>query len=632
MKSIKANYIFWGYIIVLSILCIFITPNYGITGDEVTQWKYGNYVWQYLKNSGNVGDLFKTSFPGHEELKYYGGIFDGITALFIDVIHPKNEFLLRHYFNMFFGLLTILFSGLIAKEISQKWSTGLLAALFLTITPRFFGEMFNNPKDIPFAAGYIISIYYIIKFLKNIELPKWKYTFGLSIGIAVAIGVRIGGLLVIAYLGLFFLLFAIYNKNVNMNYYKKALIHATISVLLGYIIACIWWPYALEDILTNPIESLKIMASYPLSIYMLFDGARVNTASMPSNYLFQWLWVGTPIFLLIGIFGSLYILFKNKSNQNFIFIGLLIFSFGFPIFYIIYKKAVVYDALRHIIFVMPPMAILGSLFYCFLYEKYALSKNNKIIAGVLMMALMILPLKHMISNHPNQYIYFNEIFGGVDKAFGYYELDYYQNSGKVATDWIKQNILKNKNEKVKILSNLGTIDKYFFDVDTSKLFVSYGRWRERDHLDWDYYVAYSRFIEPENLQNHAWPPKNTIHEIKVDNTPVLVIIERKNKADIEAFQALEKNDFVLALSKYQESIKNDDSNEYIWYYYAITLANTGQIDMSIQAMKKAIELNGSNPEWYQLIAKLYNQKGEAAYANMYNNLAQEKINSLTSSN
>jgi predicted Zn-dependent protease len=62
------------------------------------------------------------------------------------------------------------------------------------------------------------------------------------------------------------------------------------------------------------------------------------------------------------------------------------------------------------------------------------------------------------------------------------------------------------------------------------------------------------------------------------------------------------------------------------------LANVGQIDMSIQAMKKAIELNGSNPEWYQLIAKLYNQKGEAAYANMYNNLAQEKINSMTPQN
>jgi len=632
MKSLKANYFFWGYISLLTILCVFITPYYGITGDEVTQWKYGNYVWQYLIHSGNVGDLFKTSFPGHDELKYYGGIFDGATAMLIDIIHPKNEFLLRHYCNMIFGLLTILFSGLIAKEITNKWSIALLASFFLTLTPRFFGEMFNNPKDIPFAAGYIISIYYMIKFLKHIEAPKWKYTLGLSIGIALAIGVRIGGLLVVAYLGLFFILFAFYNKNFTLSYYKKGIIHATISVAVGYILACLWWPYALEGILTNPIESLKIMSSYPLSIYMLFDGARVNTAAMPSNYLFKWLWVGTPIFLLIGLLGSVYVFFKNRTNQNFIFIGLLFFSFGFPIFYIIYKNAVVYDALRHIIFVMPAMAILTSLFCNFMYEKFATTKNYKILSTLVLLAFLILPLKHMISNHPNQYIYFNELFGGVEKAFGYYELDYYQNSGKVGTDWIKENVLKNKSGKVKILSNLGTIDKYFFDIDTAKVSAGYGRWRERDHLDWDYYVAYSRFIEPENLQNHAWPPKNTIHEVKVDGTPVLIVIERKNKADIEAFQALEKNDFATALTKYQENLKSDDSNEYIWYYYAITLANVGQIDMSIQAMKKAIELNGSNPEWYQLIAKLYNQKGEAAYANMYNNLAQEKINSMTPQN
>jgi hypothetical protein len=53
----------------------------------------------------------------------------------------------------------------------------------------------------------------------------------------------------------------------------------------------------------------------------------------------------------------------------------------------------------------------------------------------------------MISNHPNQYIYFNELYGGVEKAFGYYELDYYQNSGKVGTDWIKENVLKKYNPK-----------------------------------------------------------------------------------------------------------------------------------------------------------------------------------------
>lgn len=602
LKNLNFKTIFIAYCLVLTALCMFLVPDYGITGDEDVQWKYGDYVWKYIKTYGQDTSLYKDP-KGAATLKMYGGFFDGTAAMMIDVAKPKNEFLLRHYWNSIFGLLTIFFAGLICYELTKRWSAAFLGALFLTLTPRFFGEMFNNPKDIPFAAGYVISIYYIIRFIHHIEKPKWSDVLGLALGIALAIGVRIGGLLVIAYFGLFYLLYVIFNKKFDFNYLKKSMLYAVIAVIGGYILACLCWPYAMEDMINNPLNALDLMKSYPLSISMLFDGMRVNTGEMPENYLTKWLWIGTPIYLLLGTFGFIIYFLKNLKSENRLHFALLIFAFVFPIYYIISGKSVVYDALRHIIFVMPMMAVMTALvvdsLLNYIKEK---SNTNYYIALVVVAILVFLPLKHMVKNHPNQYVYFNEIFGGVKKAFGYYELDYYHNSGKNCTDWIKANV--KSDSKIKVLSNLGSIPHYFTH-DTAKYYANYGRWRERDHLDWDYYVAYSRFIEPENLQNGAWPPQNVVHTVKVDDVPVCVVIKRQNKDDMAAYEALQKNDVMTATNLYATNLKIDPSNEYSWYMYSIALINLGRKNEAISALKNAISLNSSNPEWSQQLNQYY---------------------------
>lgn len=172
-------------------------------------------------------------------------------------------------------------------------------------------------------------------------------------------------------------------------------------------------------------------------------------------------------------------------------------------------------------------------------------------------------------------------------------------------EWLNENIITRSKKQEKVLSNMGSVYLYYRNVDTNKVLSSYGRWRERDHLDWDYYIAYSRFIEPENLQNGAWPPANVIHTMKVDDVPVCVVIQRKNKADIEAYNALQSNNYALAASKYEENLQFDKSNEYIWYYYSIALINIGKSEEAVQALKTAIQLNSSNPEWIQQLQKYY---------------------------
>src|SRR5690606_36076848 len=108
------------------------------------------------------------------------------------------------------------------------------------------------------------------------------------------------------------------------------------------------------------------------------------------------------------------------------------------------------------------------------------------------------------------YLYFNEYFGGIKNALGYYEVDYYGHSGKQSANWIlSQEKNKEHTAKVKVRSNLEGLD-YYFKNDTSWVNYEgdYVRWHERGNKDWDYYISYTRFVPEWQLQKGKWPPKS----------------------------------------------------------------------------------------------------------------------------
>src|SRR6185503_12420988 len=88
----------------------------------------------------------------HQE--YYGGLYDYPLTILHHWFPSINILTLRHFFNALYGAVMMIFTGLLARKISNKWSVGLLALLFMIFSPRMFGESMNNPKDIPYAAGF----------------------------------------------------------------------------------------------------------------------------------------------------------------------------------------------------------------------------------------------------------------------------------------------------------------------------------------------------------------------------------------------------------------------------------------------------------------------------------------------
>ena len=80
---------------------------------------------------------------------------------------------------------------------------GFFSALFLAVMPGFYGQIFNDSKDIPFAALFSIALYNILRTYN--QLPNVSYRLVVEVGVAIglALGVRIGGIILLGYL-LFF--------------------------------------------------------------------------------------------------------------------------------------------------------------------------------------------------------------------------------------------------------------------------------------------------------------------------------------------------------------------------------------------------------------------------------------------
>lgn len=217
--------------------------DYGISGDEEVQKIYGEKLLSYYETDGE-----ENSALSYKNLYYYGGLFDYTAAWLNKNIGGFDEYEMRHLLNAFVGFILMLFTGLLAKEMSGSWRVGFWALLFMVLSPRIFGHSMNNPKDIPFAATYVFSLLYLIRFVKELPRPGARTVLMLIVGIAASINIRVGGILLIAYFGFFvglrFLLKPDLRKELtNPRTMLKMAGLGAVVVIGSYFGGLLYWPY-----------------------------------------------------------------------------------------------------------------------------------------------------------------------------------------------------------------------------------------------------------------------------------------------------------------------------------------------------------------------------------------------------
>ena len=552
------KYIFYALAGVSLLMMIIASQKAGISGDEFFHTEHAKNVFNFYATGGQ--DSTATVVTETYNLPLYGQLIDNIAHGITILFNVDDYMALRHALNSIVGWLAILFVGLFVKRVAG-WRAGVFAIILMIVSPRFIGHSFNNLKDIPFAAASMMSIYYIVKFLD--ELPKRKLStmIMLALSIAFAIDVRVGGLIVIAYFALFGIVYYIWKYKTLKKEFRKAFLWSLGIVFVGYFLSVLFWPYALISPIDNPISTLKGMTNFSASLRQIFEGQAQWSDVLPWYYTPKFILMTIPMVVILGALAGLVLMFKNKKQWFYYFV--LLFTFIFPIFWIIINKSNVYGGWRHAIFTYPSLVAFAALGIESLVKAYD-KKYWKIIVLSAFGILSINPIIHSIRNHPHQYVYFNELSGGMDKAYGNYELDYYFHSLREASEWVIANAKKDElttGDKIVVACWHPKPINYYFRHDTAKFTTAFIRYNEKGDVDWDYAIICNTGIAPEQLRSGVFPPKNTVYKVEVDGKPICVVLKRQDKSDVKAFELKSKGQLDEAISFYLKAIKVDPQNE-----------------------------------------------------------------------
>ncbi len=609
-----------GSLFLIAVVMMWMSRDFGISGDEVTQHTYGQKVLAYLTSSG--ADKSALTF---KNVYFYGGLYDAFCAALEKAFPAADPYNIRHALNALMGALTIAAASLLARRLGG-WGAALATAWFLALSPRFIGESMNNPKDIPFALGMTLGFSAILRFLESFPVVRWKSAVWMALAIGFAISIRIGGLLLIPYIaagaGLYYLLRWRKTHALTHTAVLRFAGVAALSSAVGYGIGLLVWPYALQAPLSNPFTALAEMSQFSVGIRMLYDDRMIMSNEVPWYYIPKWIYITSPIVVLALFSASPALPWLDRRLPKAPVLFLLFATF-FPVVYVIYKHSPLYDGWRHLLFVYPLMAVLAALVLRAVVARIEKPALKLAVVGAVVLGLC-LPLRWMVANHPHDIVYFNELQGGTAGAYGYYETDYYMNSMKPAIRRLDALAgLQTATDSLTIATNCIEPVQHYLARLNPRLKPAYVRYRERHQTAYDYAIFYTRFIEKEQLQNGYFPPDNTIGTVDADGVPLAAILRGdSSRAGARAFERYNAKDYATAAALYAEAQKRAPKDETIMVPYAISLASIGRLDDAIAQMNAATKITPANPQLYQVLAQLYDAKGDRTAAQRATQQAQ----------
>jgi hypothetical protein len=562
------KWFFWVFFSIVSIIIIASAFDFPTNGDELEHIANGKANVKFYSSLGKDTSYLNPPAPFRKEkdmslMRYYG-VFTDITAEGFCGILTKTgiDYMdARHVWNVLLALLGVLFTALTAKLFTKSWWAASIALAIMIATPSFTGFSYSLSKDIPLATGFIVALFAVYYIFLNITKPLNKKVLTLlALGICIAIGNRVGGVLIYAYTGLFLIMAVYRNRKImtGKDIRSKAL-WVIGTILIGHIAGMAFWPYGLVAPVDHFKETMDILSKYPLKMTTMFEGENMDINNPLWYFIPKYVLITTPLIFIIGLILSLFVTFYKvvPKKEYLVIFFVLLFPGVFPVLYVIYKKAVVMQCWRHFLFIFPTLVVLASIGW-----YYLLNDRRRIYAGIVFVLLFFKPVIWMFNNHPYEYTYFNELVGGPKGANNNYELDNYCFGVKNCFKWIADN---NDLKRDTLIINCNEDDAPIY---YSKKYIKQpvknviGGFRSKNTKDWDYGVYNTLFLSKEE-RIKFFPPENyeLVHTEYVDkDVPIYIVLKRKNKLDLMGIQAYEKNDFVQADSLL--SIYNKQSDYY----------------------------------------------------------------------
>jgi hypothetical protein len=417
----------------LSLIATLTFRDYGLGWDDYTHAQYGDLLLS-LYSSG-FHDTRALTFVN---LYLYGGGFD-MAAELISKVLPFDLFETRRLVGAAVGIAGIAITWRIGRRIGGPFA-GFIALVLLAACPLYYGHMFMNPKDAPFAVAMALFLLGLVRLLDQYPRPCPTTLFIVGAGFGLSIGSRImAGFGMIEAMGALGLLFAIEARadgsRVAGRRLGRLLLALIPSAVLAYATMALIWPWSVTNPL-NPVKAVEVFAHFFEKPWReLFDGMLIEPPDMPRSYVPTLLALKLPeIFLLLssaGLLGAFVAAFRTSISPRFRAIHFVTaLAAILPIAATVITRPAMYNGIRHFVFILPPLAVAGGLAGAWLVnwisERAAGFRRPAFAAvAVIFTAGMALPVFGMARLHPYEYASFNHIAGGVRGAQSRYMLDYW---------------------------------------------------------------------------------------------------------------------------------------------------------------------------------------------------------------
>jgi hypothetical protein len=437
-------------VLVNLIIGLFALPGFGESTDELAQHSYAERTIEAVKSLVNTGTW--PAYFSEEEPKQGGhgpAFIMAVTllkSLFMADGTPVEKLAFSHflYFMMFqVGVVSIFF-------LARRWVSEVAAfgtALLFDTQPLLLGHAFMNPKDVVFmsllTASAALGLWMADRGGKSFQ-PTGRplldgvrsffaqfrcadvWLAGLLLGFASAIRIAapLVGVVVLAY--------------ILLGRKWQAVPRFSAYALIAFCFIVLFWPYLWPNPVGRLIGSILNSAHYPDIHSTLFRGTVVDSQHVPFLYLPILLLVQltetTLLFVLVGVFSIL-----KKFRWD--LVTLFLIWFALPVAGIILMRVSLYNNFRQVFFILPPLFLIAGVGLDWLFQLI-----RRPILRVLILFLILLPgLYANVSLYPYQYIYYNQLLGGVKGAYRVFELDYWDLAFKEAQSFINQTADPNAN-------------------------------------------------------------------------------------------------------------------------------------------------------------------------------------------
>lgn len=427
-----------------------IYSDYGIPSDEEIERVNGIVSLNYVGKLFGIQSIQKSeSLVAYSHLNLasykdrdYPVLFNMPAAMLERLFHINDEravYLFRHLLVFLISILGLYAIYSLGKLRFSSWKMGLVPVTFFLLSPRFFAESFYNSKDLVFLTFFCIATFTLFRLILK---PSYRWAFLHAIATALAINVRIMGVLMV-FITLASILLKLYQeRGQNIRQYSGI---TSVYILIMALLTLALWPWLWENPVGHLIEGFRNMSLFsrgPEDVF--FMGAVYQTRALPWHYIPAYILLTTPLLIttlfILGTLNTAVSMFRggrhflrlSENFQDLIYLALIFI----PIVAVIALNSVLYDGWRQLYFIYPAMLILAS-------KGLADLLNSRLMRNYLVARLFVLMLGtySLISTgywmyvvHPFQNVYFN-ILAGQDWVKNF-EVDYWGLSNRQALEYL----------------------------------------------------------------------------------------------------------------------------------------------------------------------------------------------------